>query len=63
MDIEEDVLNEVFGLRVVSENAPSYAMNQARVATEEDRQCLTVTGTDLHNEGFIGNLCRSYILS
>jgi hypothetical protein len=59
MDIEEDVLNEVFGLCVVSQDAPAYAVNQACVATEEDRQCLTVTGTDLPNEGFIGNLCRS----
>jgi hypothetical protein len=59
MDVEEKVLDEVFRLRVVSEDAPAYAMNQACVAAEEDRQCLTVASTDLPNERVIRNLCCS----
>jgi len=54
MDVEKDFLHYVVRFAFVTKNSQSNASDQPGVAPEEKSESVTVTGTYIGQQGFVG---------
>jgi hypothetical protein len=56
LDIEKQVLDKVFCLGCISQDAQGHASGQPRITFEESGQSFPVSNANLGDKGFVRNL-------